>query len=112
MTVDAFGANGMLMRILVFLLAGLLAFCGTAGVALGMLATNRLTPPSATIQVGSMILQALPPCGFDQVASTPCLLPDTDARWLIQVERHDSTGQRQRWALYGGGHAPLRVSRR
>lgn len=102
----------MLNRLLILLLAGLIALCGATGIVLGMLATNWLTPPRATLHVGLVTLHTLPPCDLDRVVHAPCLLPDSNARWLVRVEIRNPTGQGQQWVLSGGGQALLRMDRR
>jgi hypothetical protein len=44
----------MLKRLVVLLLSGLITLCGATGVLLGLVATDQLTPPQVTRQVGPL----------------------------------------------------------
>jgi hypothetical protein len=101
----------MLKRVLILLLAGLLALSMAAGIVLGALALNWLTPPSGLVQLGPVRVQAISPCQLDQPVHVPCLLPDSAAGWFVRLELHNRSGRQQRWTLYGGGPEPLRVDR-
>jgi hypothetical protein len=102
----------MLKRFVVLLLFGLIALCGAMGVLVEMFATEQLTPPQVTRQIGILTVSSIPPCDLDRVVHGPCLLPDSEARWLIQLEIQNLLGRRQEWALYGGGQGSLRVVHR
>ena len=102
----------MLKRLVVIMLFGLAMLCGATGVVLGMLATDQLTPPQITGQIGPLTVSSIPPCDLDRVVRSPCLLPDSDARWLVQLEIRNLLGRRQEWQLYGGGSGSLRVVHR
>ena len=112
MLVATFGATDMLKRFVVLLLFGLIALCGATGVLLEIVATNQLIPPPGTRQVGLLTVSSVPPCDLDRVVHGPCLLPDSEARWLIQLEIQNLLGRRQEWALYDGGQGSLRVVHR
>jgi hypothetical protein len=96
----------MLKRLGILLLAGLIGLCATTGIVLGMVATNQLVPPAATLQLGPATMRMVPPCDLDRVASAPCLLPGSELRWLLQLEIRSPSGGRQRWALYGRDRMP------
>jgi hypothetical protein len=102
----------MLKRLVVLLLSGLITLCGATGVLLGLVATDQLTPPQVTRQVGPLTVSSIPPCDLDRVVHSPCLLPDSETRWLVQLEILNGVGRRQQWALYGGVDGSLRVVHR
>jgi hypothetical protein len=102
----------MLKRLAVIVLFGLIALCGATGVLVEMLATDQLTPPQATGRIGPLLVSSIPACDLDRAVHSPCLLPDSDARWLVQIEIQNLIGGRQQWALYGGGHGSLRLVHR
>ena len=102
----------MLRQLFIFMLAGLLLFCGLGTIVLGLLATNQLAPPQTTLQMGAISVRAIPSCDLDRMPSGPCFLADNAARWVIELAIHDATGRPRQWNLYGGGHPPLFVGRR
>jgi hypothetical protein len=102
----------MLKQLCIFLLAGLLILCGLGSTVLGLFATNQLTPPQTTLQMGALTVRAIPACKLDDMTRGPCFLADSAAHWLIQLAIDGSTGWRQEWILYGGGNPPLYVDHR
>lgn len=102
----------MLKRLAILMLVGLIVLCGAMGVLAGMVATDLLAPPQITRQVGPFTVSSIPACVLDRAVHAPCLLPGSDAHWLVQLEIQNLAGRRQQWALYGGGHGSLRVVHR
>ena len=94
------------------MLVGLLIICGLGAIVLDLFATNQLSPPQTTLQIGAVTVRSFPPCALDRVMSEPCYLSDSAARWVIQLTIQGAPGRQQQWSLYGGGHPPLSVSRR
>jgi hypothetical protein len=110
--VSVLGAPVMIRQLFIFILAGFLLFCGLGTIVLGLFATNQLTPPQTTLQMGAITVRAIPSCQLDRMISGPCFLADNAARWVIQLIIHNATGRSQQWSLYGGGHPPLFLGRR
>jgi hypothetical protein len=102
----------MLRQLSIYMLAGCLLFCGLGTIVVGLLATNQLTLPQTTLQMGAVTVRAIPSCNLDRMPSGPCFLVDNAARWVIELAVYDATGRPQQWNVYGGGDPPLYVARR